>query len=413
MKVLILVDKLYPSHILGVKSGAFIAMTKIAKAISAQGNDVWIYSERYYGPDEDTDGLHYIGKSKLKLIFSARFSTLNAMARYFFKSKLPVLKRVKEMMKISEYGYLKRVINCGEFDIVNCQSRSIMNDFVLSDMKLRNTVDTIHGVFNGVVKLECSDEKYLARAFELERFETIFLKKSVCDGHHVVFVSRGLMLQCAALIGCKEPPACFHFIPNIVSEGPALTRTYDIQKKYNFPFDIRILVCSGTVGMRKNQKQLIEAMSLLPHDELDKLRLFICGMEQTDLRPVISRLHLENNVIITGFVEPAVMNSIYAQADAVVVASLYETFGMPIIEAYSYGKPVLLPTDLNAFEDCYDAKACISWNDRTTQGLADAIRKIFSQKWDSEYIKTLTKNFSSDRVGKMYCKLFSAIKKVN
>lgn len=409
MRILIIGDRLYPTYKKGMKSGAYIAETRIAVALKNSGHDIHIYSDMIFNNDDCCDGLHYIGKSKLEILFSLSLRSLKLMKNYYLHSKLSFKKKIKETVKISECGYLEKIINKGHYDIISYQSFTNASIYLLLDLDLKNVVYTIHGILNGIVEIECSNKKWLDVLYEKEILEKKFYDQCIAKCYQIVFVSSGLMRQVADLERIEYIPSFFHYIPNIVDANSENKRQTDIRRKYNIPIDAKILVCSGTVCVRKNQKQLVESLALFPKSQLNNIRLLICGTEQVDLHPLISKLQLDNNVIITGFVESDVMDSIYSVADAVIVASIYETFGMPIIEAYGFGKPVVMPSDLKAFDDCYSENTCIAWKGRTTQGLTNAIEIVLEKKWNSAIIKEFIQKFSSNKVGSLYNSLFNNI----
>ncbi|MGT2468005.1 glycosyltransferase [Mesorhizobium atlanticum] len=50
---------------------------------------------------------------------------------------------------------------------------------------------------------------------------------------------------------------------------------------------------------------------------------------------------LEANIKFAGFVDDSVLATLYANCLFLAMPSLYEGFGFPIVEAHSFGKPVL------------------------------------------------------------------------
>lgn len=95
---------------------------------------------------------------------------------------------------------------------------------------------------------------------------------------------------------------------------------------------------------RKNHVRLIEAFARartaahLPH------RLIIAGRKGWLFDDIFARvrdLHLEEHVTFPGFVDDADLPALYTGAEFVAYPSLYEGFGLPIIEALACGAPVL------------------------------------------------------------------------
>ena len=99
----------------------------------------------------------------------------------------------------------------------------------------------------------------------------------------------------------------------------------------------------GTLEPRKNLGNLIKAYSLLPASTRSGCDLVIVGgkgWKQTGLADEV-RGGLETNIKFTGFVDDRTLATLYANCLFLAMPSLYEGFGFPIVEAQSFGKPVL------------------------------------------------------------------------
>jgi len=114
-----------------------------------------------------------------------------------------------------------------------------------------------------------------------------------------------------------------------------------VLKKYNVGIDYLLYV--GTLQPRKNLVRLIEVFAKIvkkyPH-----LKLVIAGKKGWLYEEIFQKtqvLALENKVIFTGFVADDDLPYLYSQAKALILISLYEGFGFPVLEAMSYGTPVV------------------------------------------------------------------------
>ncbi|MCA0012513.1 glycosyltransferase family 4 protein [Mesorhizobium sp. B292B1B] len=100
----------------------------------------------------------------------------------------------------------------------------------------------------------------------------------------------------------------------------------------------------GTIEPRKNLSNLIKAYGLLPAATQSGCDLVVVGAKgwkQTGLADEVRNSDLGTNIKFTGFVDDATLATIYANCLFLVMPSLYEGFGFPIVEAQSFGKPVL------------------------------------------------------------------------
>jgi glycosyltransferase involved in cell wall biosynthesis len=100
----------------------------------------------------------------------------------------------------------------------------------------------------------------------------------------------------------------------------------------------------GTAARFEPQKALhvlVEAFSRYLHDARVPAKLVLVGRGslEAELRRLARRLGVERNIIWAGFREdiPAVMNAL----DLFVLPSLYEGFGLVLIEAMAAGKPIV------------------------------------------------------------------------
>ncbi len=100
----------------------------------------------------------------------------------------------------------------------------------------------------------------------------------------------------------------------------------------------------GTLEPRKNLLRLLDAYSQLPENICSTLHLVIAGgkgWKMKDLSGRIAELGISRTVIQTGYISNADLAALYRNAYVLAMPSLYEGFGLPIIEANSVGVPVL------------------------------------------------------------------------
>lgn len=100
----------------------------------------------------------------------------------------------------------------------------------------------------------------------------------------------------------------------------------------------------GTMEPRKNLKNLLKAYSLLPDDVKNNHCLIIVGGKGwggIDVHETINNLKLSSCVKVLGYVNETILTQLYKYAQFLAFPSLYEGFGLPIVEAMSYGIPIL------------------------------------------------------------------------
>jgi glycosyltransferase involved in cell wall biosynthesis len=112
-----------------------------------------------------------------------------------------------------------------------------------------------------------------------------------------------------------------------------------VKKKYGIKGDYLLSV--ATLEPRKNLKRIIEAWRLVQSAKNKEQSLVIAGKQGwgEDLN---SKLKTRNSkILFTGYVSREELSVLYSGANCFVFTSLYEGFGLPILEAMKCGCPVL------------------------------------------------------------------------
>ena len=115
-----------------------------------------------------------------------------------------------------------------------------------------------------------------------------------------------------------------------------------IKQKYDLPDEYILYL--GTLEPRKNISSLIKAFIKLKKEKKISEKLVIAGKKGwlfSEIFDLIKSLDLENEVILTDYVDESDKPAIYQNAKLFVFPSLYEGFGMPILEAMAAGIPVI------------------------------------------------------------------------
>jgi glycosyltransferase involved in cell wall biosynthesis len=134
------------------------------------------------------------------------------------------------------------------------------------------------------------------------------------------------------------------------------------------------LLYVGRIDQRKGVDFLISSMSLV-RERLPDARLLVAGRGSSlqRMRMQVKRLGLEGCVEFLGFVPDDRLNELYNRADCAVVPSVFEGFGITVIEALAAGTRVI-GTDVDGIREILqsgDYGPLVAYGDR--RALADAI----------------------------------------
>lgn len=139
------------------------------------------------------------------------------------------------------------------------------------------------------------------------------------------------------------------------------------------------LLYLGNFMPHKNLETLIRAYSILKHRVQISHCLVLAGknerLRQT-LQKRIQAEELEQDVILTGFVESNWKSPLYACADLFIYPSLYEGFGLQALEAMAHQVPVVV-TDIPAFTEIA-ADAAVRCDPSSPDNMADAMWRVLS-----------------------------------
>ncbi|MGQ0679354.1 MAG: glycosyltransferase family 4 protein [Actinomycetota bacterium] len=130
--------------------------------------------------------------------------------------------------------------------------------------------------------------------------------------------------------------------PNVTPDSPSSGAVFE-RLAISEPY----VLCVGTVEPRKNQKRLVAALAETG-DALKGWSLVIAGAPgwgQEEVQSQIESRRAGHRVILTGQLNSLELVDLYKRAGVFAFPSLYEGFGLPLIEALGFGIPSLSSTD--------------------------------------------------------------------
>lgn len=183
--------------------------------------------------------------------------------------------------------------------------------------------------------------------------------------------------------------------PSELEDGK--TSEVKIQKKWQINKNLYILYV-GTIQPRKNILTLIRAYKKF-FEQFSKFKLVIAGKKgwlYDEIYEEVKKLKLEKKIVFTGYVTDEQINWLYKNAFCFVLPSLYEGFGIPLLEAMSFNCPVI-SSFTSSLPEVGD-EACLYFDPKNED---DLLEKLVSLKENESLRQELIEK------GKKRLKLFS------
>jgi len=248
------------------------------------------------------------------------------------------------------------------------------SDFVLPPVRRARTLLTVHDV-SFLTTPQCAEAS-------LRNFLSGVVPQSVTRADHVLADSESTRRDLIQLLGVPGDKV------TVVYPGvePSFCRKDDpvelqrLRVRYGIgdgPFILGV----GTLEPRKNWPALIRAWAHLRRENRLPHRLVIAGGTGWLTEGIFEAAEasgLRSEIIFTGFVADADLAALYSTADVFVLPSLYEGFGIPVLEAMACGTPVVCADNSSLPEATGDAALLVDATDEA--GIAAAIQGLLENE---------------------------------
>jgi glycosyltransferase involved in cell wall biosynthesis len=197
----------------------------------------------------------------------------------------------------------------------------------------------------------------------------------------------------------KKIETIYNGVESVLEKPSTKPVWHSSEKKY--------LLALGNCTAKKNFHVLIPMMKLLP--EFD---LIIAGNNSTsygnEMKKTISEFELKN-VHLVGSVSEEEKNYLLQNCSAFVFPSLFEGFGLPVIEAMSYGKPVFVSKCTSLPEIAADKGFYFeSFDAATMKNLIQSSLQTQSEN-NSDELKLHAAKFSWSKNADEYCNIYKKL----
>ncbi len=179
-----------------------------------------------------------------------------------------------------------------------------------------------------------------------------------------------------------------------------------IEARQRLNFSGRTLISVGHLIERKGHDLVVAAMTALPEYTL----LIIGeGPERAALARQIIQLGLEQRVRLTGAIPHEGLQEYYVAADALVLASSREGWPNVLLEAMACGTPVVASNIWGNPEVVATPEAGRLMGERSSAGIADAVRQLFLNLPDRGATRRYAERHSWDETSRGQIRIFDQV----
>jgi glycosyltransferase involved in cell wall biosynthesis len=212
-------------------------------------------------------------------------------------------------------------------------------DFVLPPLHRARGILTVHDLAF-LMRPDCADERLRAYLEEV-------VPRSVRRADFIIADSENTRNDLVVLLGV--PPASVEVVPGGVEERFTPVTNPERLRKARHRLSVGeapFILAIGVIEPRKNLNRLMDAFLILKQrgKVAADLKLVLAGGKGW-LYDGIFAHHaaspIRDQILLPGFVSDDLLPAIYSAAEVLAFPSLYEGFGLPILEAMACGTPVV------------------------------------------------------------------------
>lgn len=222
--------------------------------------------------------------------------------------------------------------------------------------------------------------------FVYKRYPQTMQKSVLCIQHFFGNLSLFLAnrIICVSDFTTKE---LIHFFPRIPQSKIGIASCGYLDDKTSPSIQREpFLLFVGSIEPRKNLIRLIKALEILHQRKID-IPLYLTGpsgWKNLELKTLLALSPIQKNVTHLGFVSNEKLKELYLQCKALIFPSMYEGFGIPILEALALKTPILTSKN-SVMEEI--AGPCANYFDSSSE---KSIAKAIESFWFSKSLTTFT-----------------------
>lgn len=249
--------------------------------------------------------------------------------------------------------------------------RSIMEQFYISYLVLKHKIDIVHSLhysfpiflkakrvvtIHDMALFKFPDKHLFIKVYYFRFF--IYLASKLAD--KVITVSKSTLNDFSSKFNVdKGKVVSIYHGANMNSDNLDQVKNNFVKRRYALPEKYFLFL--GTIEPRKNIRTLLLAFHKFL-EENDEYYLVIAGKKMkyfNDTFQLIEKLQIENRVILTGYIDEDEKPYLISGAKIFIYPSLYEGFGISVLEALACGIPTITSNTSSLAEVAGDAAVLI------------------------------------------------------
>lgn len=215
------------------------------------------------------------------------------------------------------------------------------------------------------------------------RYNTIiqkfFVKGSCRKADRILAISEATKYDIIDIFGIESSRiACTYLAGTEKPEQAGEDEILQVKNKFNIRGKYFLYV--STIEPRKNVETIINGFNIFMDDRKDKSEPYFMvlagglGWKYEGVLKLIENSAYKENIIMTGFISQKEKQCLFEGAQGFVYPSLYEGFGIPLLEAMNYGLPIITTNVSSLPEVGQDAVMYIK-EPRDSKGLAQLLTR--------------------------------------
>lgn len=280
-----------------------------------------------------------------------------------------------------------------KFDIVHLHFGRQLHDIAVGYFSRIHDIPYVLQAHGAIPRFVAKEGRKLA-------YDLFFGNNLLANASRIVAASRMESRRCE---GFGVPSTNISIIPNGInmSEYSRLPQKGEFKRKYGINGDKKILLYLGRIHKIKGLDCLIKAFSMLVRQlNFDDVLLAVVGPDDGylhDMELLIEKKGMRDYIILTGPLYDRNKLEVYVDSEVYILPSVYESFGITLLEAFACSKPVIASNIDSISEIVLDQKTGFLFDAGNALDLAKKMAQMIDSPEEAEIMGNAGRVFVKDR----------------